>query len=162
MWEKRIIWFVMKWLERRLGLWLWRYVPAMQRIWASSCRIFNSEILSIQPDYFRKFTVVAKGMLDLRRCRRLAGMLLKQFDQEMGGFWEVWGEGTVREFGVSIYTLLYLKWITNRGLLYNSGNSAQCYVAAWRGAEFGGEWIHADVWQSLSCPPESITTLLVC
>ena len=29
------------------------------------------------------------------------------------------------------YTLLYLKWITNKGLLYSTGNSAPCSVAAW-------------------------------
>ena len=34
-----------------------------------------------------------------------------------------WGEGIVREFGMVMYTLLYLKWIITR-------NSAQCYVAA--------------------------------
>ena len=28
------------------------------------------------------------------------------------------GEGTVREFGMDMYTLLYLKWITNKDLLY--------------------------------------------
>ena len=100
-------------------------------------------------------------MLDLRGHRKTASMLLKQSDQEMGGFWEAWGEGIVREFGINIHTLLYLKWITNRDLLYNSGNSAQCYVAAWRGGHFGGEWIHVVVWRSLSCPSESITTLLV-
>ena len=27
-------------------------------------------------------------------------------------------------------------------------NSAQCYVAAWMGGEFGGEWIHVYVWLS--------------
>ena len=27
-------------------------------------------------------------------------------------------------------------------------NSAQCYVAAWMGEEFGGEWIHIHVWLS--------------
>ena len=27
-------------------------------------------------------------------------------------------------------------------------NSAQCYVAAWIGGQFGGEWIHAYVWLS--------------
>ena len=43
------------------------------------------------------------------------------------------------------YTLLYLKWITNKDLLYSTGNSAQCYVAAWIGGEFGGEWIHVYV-----------------
>ena len=36
----------------------------------------------------------------------------------------------VREFGMDMYTLLYLKQITNKDLLYSVGNSAQCYVAA--------------------------------
>ena len=57
-------------------------------------------------------------------------------------------EGIVREFGMDTYTLLYLKWIANRGLLYSRGNSAQCCVAAWMGGEFGGEWIHGYVWLS--------------
>ena len=55
-------------------------------------------------------------------------------------------EGIVREFGMVMYILLYLKWITNKGLLYSIGNSAQCYVPAWMGGEFGGEWIHVYVW----------------
>ena len=41
------------------------------------------------------------------------------------------GGGIVREFGIDMYTLLYLKRITNKVLLYSTGNSAQCYVAAW-------------------------------
>ena len=41
---------------------------------------------------------------------------------------------------------LYLKWIIQKDLLYSTGNSAQCYVAAWVGGEFGREWIHAHVW----------------
>ena len=49
------------------------------------------------------------------------------------------GEGIVWEFGMGLYTLLYLKWITNKLLLYSIGNCAQCYVAAWMGGEFGGE-----------------------
>ena len=28
------------------------------------------------------------------------------------------GEGIVREFGMDMYTLLYLKWITNKDLWY--------------------------------------------
>ena len=52
------------------------------------------------------------------------------------------GEGIVREFGMDMYTLLYFKWITNKDLLNSTGNSAQCYVAAWMGGEIGGEWIH--------------------
>ena len=53
---------------------------------------------------------------------------------EVGGRWE---EGIVREFGMDMYTLLYLKWITNKDLLYCIGNSAQCYVAAWMGRVLG-------------------------
>ena len=36
-----------------------------------------------------------------------------------------------------MYTLLYLKLMTNKDLLYSAGNTAQCYVAAWIGGEFG-------------------------
>ena len=56
-----------------------------------------------------------------------------------------WGRGTVREFGMDVYTLLYLKWITNKDRLYSTGNSADCYMAAWMGREFGEEWIHTYV-----------------
>ena len=51
------------------------------------------------------------------------------------------GEGIVREFGMNMYTLLYLKWITNKALLYSTGNFAQCCVGAWTGGESGGQWI---------------------
>ena len=47
--------------------------------------------------------------------------------------WLMWGEGVVREFGMGMYTLLYLKWVSNKDLLYSTWNSAQCYVAAWMG-----------------------------
>ena len=56
--------------------------------------------------------------------------------------WEGWGEGLVREFGIDRYTLLYLKWITNKDLRYSTGNSAQCYGAVWMGGEFSREWTH--------------------
>ena len=46
---------------------------------------------------------------------------------------------------MGMHTLLYLKWVTNKDLLYSTQNSAQCYVARWLGGEFGGEWIHAYV-----------------
>ena len=35
---------------------------------------------------------------------------------------------SVRECGIDMYTPLYLKWITNKDLLYNTGNSAQYSV----------------------------------
>ena len=43
------------------------------------------------------------------------------------------GKGIVGNFGKVMYTLLYSKWITNEDLLHGTGNSAQCYVAAWMG-----------------------------
>ena len=49
------------------------------------------------------------------------------------------GEQIVREFGMNVYTLLYLKWITYKDLPYNTGDSIQCYVAAWMGGDLGGE-----------------------
>ena len=39
-------------------------------------------------------------------------------------------EGRAGESKVDMYTLLYLKWIPNKNLLYSTRHSAQCYVAA--------------------------------
>ena len=55
------------------------------------------------------------------------------------------GEGMVRGSGMDMYTWLYLTWIANKDLLYSTGNTAHCYVAAWMGGEFGGERIHVCV-----------------
>ena len=78
---------------------------------------------------------------------------------------EGWRDGIVREFGMDRYTVLYLKWITNRGLLCSTENSAQCYVAAWMGGECGGEWtrthIHMNMGEPFCCSPETITALLI-
>ena len=62
---------------------------------------------------------------------------------------------TVKESGMDMYTLLYLKWITNKDLLYSTGNSARYYMAAWMGG-----WERMDTWicmaQSLYCETETI------
>ena len=50
-----------------------------------------------------------------------------------------WGAGIVKELGLDMCTLLYLKWITIKDLLYSTWNSAQCYVAAWMRGELGGK-----------------------
>ena len=55
------------------------------------------------------------------------------------------GEGIVREFGIDMYTLLYLKWITSKDLLYGTCSSAQYYVTERMAGEFGGERIHVFV-----------------
>ena len=56
-----------------------------------------------------------------------------------------WGKEIVQDFGKVMYTLLYLKWIANKDLLYSTWNSAQCYVPGWMRVGFGGEWIHVYV-----------------
>ena len=50
-----------------------------------------------------------------------------------------WGEDIVMEFGTDMYTLLYLKWIINKDLLYSTGSTIQCHVPGWMGGKFGGE-----------------------
>ena len=64
-----------------------------------------------------------------------------------------------REFGMDMYTLLYLKWITNKDLLYSIANCVQCYEAAW----MGGAWGRMDTCmaESLCYLPETITTLII-
>ena len=58
---------------------------------------------------------------------------------------------------MDMHTLLYLKWIINKVLLYGTWNSVQCYVAAWMGGEFGRE----GMVKSLHCSPGRIRTLLI-
>ena len=63
---------------------------------------------------------------------------------------------------MDIYPLLYLKWVTNGDLLESTGNSAQCYVAAWMGVGFGGRVDTCIcMTESLHCSPETATTLLI-
>ena len=57
-----------------------------------------------------------------------------------------WGEDIVMEFGIDMYTLLYLKWVTNKDLLCSTGSSIHCHVPDWMGAKFGGEWTHVYAW----------------
>jgi len=46
-------------------------------------------------------------------------------------------KGVVREYRMDMYTLLYLKQISNKDILCSIENSAQCHVAAWMGGELG-------------------------
>ena len=46
------------------------------------------------------------------------------------------GEGIIRGFGMDMYTLLYLKWITTRTCCI-AQETAQGYVAAWMGGSVG-------------------------
>ena len=68
-------------------------------------------------------------------------------------------EGIIKEYGMDMYTLLYLKWITNKVLLGSTENSAQCYVTAWIGGSLGDNGYMYMVPESLCCSPETLTTL---
>ena len=70
----------------------------------------------------------------------------------VGGKDEGRNKGIFREFGMDMYTLLYLKLITNKDLLYSTWISFQYYVVAWMEGEIGGEWIHVYVQLSLFAP----------
>ena len=70
------------------------------------------------------------------------------------------GEGTVRDFGKVMYSLLYLKWISNKTycIAQQTLLNAMCQPG-WEGG-FGGEWIHVYVQLSTSLLPETTTTQL--
>ena len=71
-------------------------------------------------------------------------------------------ENKIRESGMHMYTLLYLKWIPTKSLLYSTGNSAQSYVAAWMGGDFRGRMDTCICMaESLCGSSETMTTLLI-
>ena len=57
-------------------------------------------------------------------------------DREGGLNWEI---------GIDIYTLLYIKQITDKDLWYSTGNSTQYSVVTYMGKESKKEWIHVYV-----------------
>ena len=76
------------------------------------------------------------------------------------------GQRTVKELGMDKYTLLNLKLVTNKDLLYSTWNSAQCYM--WQSRREGSLeendtyiYIYICMAESLCCPPEDIITLLI-
>ena len=64
------------------------------------------------------------------------------------------------EIGIDIYTLLYIKEITNKDLLYSTGNSTQYSVMAYMGKESKKRMdICICITDSLCCTPETNTAL---
>ena len=62
--------------------------------------------------------------------------------------WLPGGKGMGRtnwEIGIDVYTLLYIKQITNKDLLYSTGNSTQQSVMTYMGKESKKEWVHVYV-----------------
>ena len=55
------------------------------------------------------------------------------------------GGGINWEVGIDLYTLLYIRWINNKPLLYNTENSTQYSVMAYMGKESENKWIYVYV-----------------
>ena len=73
-------------------------------------------------------------------------------------------EGIVKENRINMYTLLYFKWIIKKVLLYRRRelHSVLCGSLDGRGI-WGGRGMDTGICmaESLPCPPETVTTLLV-
>ena len=80
--------------------------------------------------------------------------ILKHSGKGMGG-------GRINsEFGINIDTLLYIKQIINKGLLYSTGNCTQYSVITCMGKKYRAEWrqnIYIYKTESLCCIPETKT-----
>ena len=68
---------------------------------------------------------------------------------------EMLGGGIKQKLGINIHTLLYIKQITNKDLLYSTGNSTQYSVITYMRKESEKVYIT----ESLCCTPETNTTL---
>ena len=76
------------------------------------------------------------------------------------------GVGINWEFGINIYTLAYIKQITNKDLPYSTGNYTQYFVITYKGKESEKEYIYiiyiyTHLYNSISlcCTPETNTTV---
>ena len=55
---------------------------------------------------------------------------------------ETWRGGINQELGMNTHTLLYIKQIINKDLLYSTGNSTQYFVMICMRKESKKEWIY--------------------
>ena len=66
------------------------------------------------------------------------------------------------EFGIHMYILPYLKWISNKVLLYSTGTLLSVtWWPGWEGSLGENGYVCIYMAESLFCPPETVTTLLI-
>ena len=70
-----------------------------------------------------------------------------------------WGGQINQGFGINIYTLLRIKQINNKDILYSTGNYIQCLVINYNEKESEKEYVYVCITESLCCIPEANTTL---
>ena len=71
------------------------------------------------------------------------------------------GERVVQEFEMDRYTVLYLKWITNKDLLYSTDNCSMLCGSLDGSRVWGRMDTCICLAESLCCPPEAVTMLLI-
>ena len=72
----------------------------------------------------------------------------KQSQRHRKQTYSYWGEkreGINQEVGIDMFTLLNIKWITDKDLLYSTGNATQYLVMMYMGKQFLKEWIYVYV-----------------
>ena len=99
------------------------------------------------------------GLTDLillsKRHSRVFSKTTIQKQQFFGSQLSLWSKSHICP------SLLYLKWKTNKNLVYSTRNSVQRYMWAWMGGEFQGELTRVCVWLSCSTVHLKLTTLLI-
>ena len=96
------------------------------------CTLKMDEFYSIKV-YFKKVDLKRKTK-QKQTCRYRQQTYGYQRQKERGGINE--------EFGISRYTLLYIKEINNKDLLYNTGNCIQYLVITYNGKESEKEYMY--------------------
>ena len=64
-------------------------------------------------------------------------------EQNYGCWGEEWGEEVVREFGMDLYTLLYLKWVTRTYCIAYGTPLSVIWQPGLEGSLEENGWIHA-------------------
>ena len=74
---------------------------------------------------------------------------------------EGWKKGIVKEFEINMYTLLYLKWTTNKDLLQSTGPLNFMWQPGWKGGLEENGYTYVYMVERFCCPPETITKLSI-
>ena len=102
--------------------------------WMDLERVILSEVSQTEKE---KYCMTSLYMWNLKRNDTNELSYKTDLENDLTVSWGRMGEGIVKEFVINKYTLLYLKWRTNKDLPDSTWNSAQCCVAVWMGGELG-------------------------
>ena len=103
-----------------------------------------SEVSQTEKDKYHMILLVC-GILKKNGTNELIYKTRVESQMQKTNLWLPEGkeeEGISQETRINIYTLLCIKQITNKNLLYSTGSSTQCFVIAYLGIESKKEWIY--------------------